>query len=205
MPTSLSRPWGRPLVGGCLCLDFTNTAAWHGSARQVERLAAYADLVSWALVAGAIRRRDADGLLRHAEREPGRADSVLAEAIRLRELMFAVFRPIARGSWPPVEVLDRWERVFRRSLGRTRIVPVGSGLTRVWAGEGRDLEGLLWPSLQSAEDLLLSDQLDRVRECRASSCGWLFLDQTGGRRRWCDMRTCGNRAKARRFYQRRRA
>ncbi|TIU06903.1 MAG: CGNR zinc finger domain-containing protein, partial [Mesorhizobium sp.] len=27
-------------------------------------------------------------------------------------------------------------------------------------------------------------------------CGWLFLDTSrGGKRRWCSMRTCGNREK----------
>jgi len=48
-----------------------------------------------------------------------------------------------------------------------------------------------------------------VRICEATAtdgCGWLFLDETRNRsRRWCSMKDCGNRAKARRHYRRRRA
>ena len=47
-------------------------------------------------------------------------------------------------------------------------------------------------------------QAERVT-CRhaAEDCGWLFLDTSrSGRRRWCSMQSCGNRAKARRFYAR---
>jgi predicted RNA-binding Zn ribbon-like protein len=37
---------------------------------------------------------------------------------------------------------------------------------------------------------------DRLRVCADDTCRWLFVDESpAGRRRWCDMRTCGNRAK----------
>jgi predicted RNA-binding Zn ribbon-like protein len=36
-----------------------------------------------------------------------------------------------------------------------------------------------------------------VRRCADPRCGRVFQDETkNGRRRWCDMATCGNRAKA---------
>jgi hypothetical protein len=49
-------------------------------------------------------------------------------------------------------------------------------------------------------DLLTSPDVARVRECDASNCAWLFLDRSKNRtRRWCDMKVCGNRDKARRY------
>lgn len=43
----------------------------------------------------------------------------------------------------------------------------------------------------------------RIKKCLAENCGWFFMDETGnGRRRWCSMETCGNRAKARRHHLR---
>jgi predicted RNA-binding Zn ribbon-like protein len=46
----------------------------------------------------------------------------------------------------------------------------------------------------------------RFRVCANDGCRWVFEDTSrGGRRRWCDMNTCGNRAKVRRFRSRRRA
>ena len=59
---------------------------------------------------------------------------------------------------------------------------------------------------RSAAELLTSPDLPLVRECAGYDCGWLFMDTTKNRsRRWCDMATCGNRAKGRRHYERRRA
>ena len=38
---------------------------------------------------------------------------------------------------------------------------------------------------------------DRIRVCASDTCRWVFYDGSrSGRRRWCDMTTCGNRAKA---------
>jgi len=62
---------------------------------------------------------------------------------------------------------------------------------------------LLAPVLWSAGDLLAGAVHRHVRRCANERCLWLFLDQSkGGTRRWCDMASCGNRAKARRHYLR---
>ncbi|MAZ90474.1 MAG: hypothetical protein CMH94_02945 [Oceanicaulis sp.] len=47
--------------------------------------------------------------------------------------------------------------------------------------------------------LLAEDNAVRLKQCDGERCGWLFLDTSkAGRRRWCDMATCGNVSKARR-------
>jgi predicted RNA-binding Zn ribbon-like protein len=57
--------------------------------------------------------------------------------------------------------------------------------------------------VKSAGDLLISGELDNVRVCSAPDCQWLFLDTSKNHsRRWCDMKGCGNRAKVRRHYER---
>jgi len=67
-----------------------------------------------------------------------------------------------------------------------------------------ELTSLLWPVARAATALLTSSDLARVRECADDACGWLFLDHSrNGSRRWCDMADCGNRAKARRYRERR--
>lgn len=46
-------------------------------------------------------------------------------------------------------------------------------------------------------------EVERLKLCPGSNCGWLFIDETKNRRRrWCSMETCGNRAKANRHYAR---
>ncbi|MEL6311405.1 MAG: CGNR zinc finger domain-containing protein [Pseudomonadota bacterium] len=52
---------------------------------------------------------------------------------------------------------------------------------------------------------LLADprEMARLKTCPGVDCGWMFVDETkNGRRRWCSMETCGNRAKAARHYAR---
>jgi len=53
------------------------------------------------------------------------------------------------------------------------------------------------PIVESAADSLVAVELVRVRRCADPRCHRVFLDATkNGLRRWCEMGTCGNRAKA---------
>jgi predicted RNA-binding Zn ribbon-like protein len=62
---------------------------------------------------------------------------------------------------------------------------------------------MLAPIVRAAAELLTSDDRARIRECGSETCFWLFMDHSkNGTRRWCDMKVCGNREKARRHYRR---
>jgi len=64
----------------------------------------------------------------------------------------------------------------------------------------------LWLLSLSASSLLTSNEIERVRACDNPECRWLFLDTSKNHtRRWCDMKICGNRMKARRFKAQHRA
>jgi predicted RNA-binding Zn ribbon-like protein len=90
----------------------------------------------------------------------------------------------------------------RPSLG---IAPSGGGFAWEWYEVDGALDLPVWIVARSAADLLMSADLTRVRKCASEKCDWLFLDASRNRsRRWCDMAVCGNRAKARRNYARRR-
>jgi predicted RNA-binding Zn ribbon-like protein len=97
--------------------------------------------------------------------------------------------------------------VLNRSLQHAgqhgRIVQTAKQFVWSWQTPEEHLDSVQWPIAQAAADLLLSDDLSYVRECAADDCAWLFMDKTKNHgRRWCDMKTCGNRDKARRYYQR---
>jgi predicted RNA-binding Zn ribbon-like protein len=48
--------------------------------------------------------------------------------------------------------------------------------------------------------------VERFRICANDGCRWVFYDESrAGRRRWCDMSSCGNRAKAARHRARKKA
>lgn len=56
---------------------------------------------------------------------------------------------------------------------------------------------LLQPLATAVGDLLCEADFTRIRRCEGPGCTLWFLDRTkGGKRRWCSMAICGNRAKA---------
>jgi predicted RNA-binding Zn ribbon-like protein len=196
-------------MGGRLSLDFTNTVSGKRLVAPVERLNAYADLVSWGRQVGALDSAQARRLLAEAERDPGAAARALAEAITFREALFRAFRAVAENGAPAAEDLDSLNRVLSRARVRERLVCRGGRCALGWPADDASLDRMLWPVACSAVEVLTSAEVSRVRICEATTtdgCGWLFLDETRNRsRRWCSMKDCGNRAKARRHYRRRRA
>ena len=189
--------------GGRLCLDFVNTAGGT-RADPKEHLHSYFDLVSWGRQAGVLDDRDAQRLTQAAKRRPDDAARTHAEAIELREAMFRILSgaPSCRPQRP--EDMHVFNATLSRALAQVRLEPTAEGCVRVWAGETDALDRMLWPVLRSAMDVLTSEEeRTRVHTCESPTCDWLFLDTSRNRsRRWCDMKSCGNRAKARRYYER---
>jgi len=191
-------------IGGRLCLDFANTADWHARPDPEERLKTYSDLVSWSLDAGILSAADADKLARDAKKQKTQAEKVLARAVGLREALFRVFAALASGTQAPRKDLGVLNRQLSNTMHRARLVQRNSGFKWDVTGNRGDLDWMLDVVVHSAAELLTSEDLDRIKMCADDSgCGWLFLDTSRNKsRRWCDMRECGNRAKAKRFYQR---
>ena len=200
-------PIDTKLVAGELCLDFANTAEWHASDTPTELLRTYGDLVTWSQRVGLVDAPAAGRLLREARRRPGDAAAVLKRAIIVREAIYGFVLALLQKRPPAGSVLEGFNRELRMAFQHVQVVPGPQGLTWNWDFGNRDLEAMLWPILRSAAELLTSERQARVGQCADDrGCGWLFLDTTKNRsRRWCAMEDCGNRAKARRHYQRSRA
>lgn len=188
------------LVGGDVSMDFVNTASSRTGERLKEKLRAYDDLVTWAERVELAGPERAARLRRAAADRPKEAAAVLERARGLREVIYRVFT----ADEPSDSDLQELARAAADATAGRRLEPTGDGYSFVWP-EGDDLEQLLWPVALSAAELLTSDERTRVKECASDHCNWLFVDQSRNRsRRWCDMKDCGNRAKARRFQARRR-
>ena len=133
----------------------------------------------------------------------GNGEAALESAIQLREAIFAIFSAIARRRQVPRDSLALLNAYLQTSAENARIVQEGGRFQWQWMGMDSAFESVLWPIARAAADLLVSKELTHLRICASDECDWLFLDKTKNqRRRWCDMKTCGNRVKARRHYQR---
>jgi predicted RNA-binding Zn ribbon-like protein len=199
------------LIGGVLCLDFVNTVDPRHAADRRELLDSYPALVAWARHVGVIGTAQGERLLAAASVDAGQARRVLDRAIALREALYPVLAGSAAGPQSRArQNLDQLNGELGTAMKHLRVTWSAAGFGWEWDDSGRAgaaLDRVLWPVAWSAADLLTRGPLDRIRECPGEgTCGWLFLDVSkNGSRRWCDMRSCGNRAKVRRHYARTRA
>lgn len=195
------------LIGGNLCLDFVNT----GSARHVgpfrERLTGYRDLATWSECVGLISPVEAEALNAEAAERADDADAVLERSRELREVIYRVFSGLSQGQAPAGEDLDVLTREHGQAAPHRKLTCGSEDRVELeWDRSADQLDQMLWPVTQSAIELLVSDERARVKECATDNCNWLFLDASKNRsRRWCEMRECGNRAKARRHYAKQRS
>ena len=194
------------LVGGALCLDFANTIDWRDTRQSREWLHDCEDLITWAEYAGSIDTALATRLRSEAERCRSNADRVARQALELREILYRVFSATARGEAAPAPAdVAQLNRRVSGTLKRTGLQWTATGVVVVWDGKEDGLDRILWTIVHSAVELLVSSDLDRLRECARENCRWLFLDRSRNRsRHWCDMRQCGNAVNARRHYRRNR-
>lgn len=190
------------MTGGTLCLDFTNTLGDRPRSAE-EHLGGYGDLLSFSRQAGSVPAERLDELQRLAEEQPRKASQAFERAIELRESLFEVFSRFVTGEVPEAKEIQSLNAVLQESMGRLQLRVQGKTLDWGWDDSTLSLERPTWPIVRSAAELLTSGEVSCVRECASETCSWLFIDRSRTkRRRWCDMSTCGNRAKARRHYQR---
>ena len=187
------------LVGGTLSLDFANTI---NSRHKPEHdyLLTYSDLVYWAGKVEILSSGQVRNLKQRATQDMRKADKALEKSRTARELIYRIFSAIARQSKPEEEDLNTIIRLYQETIANGHFVRTENHYKIDWKTEAT-FDALLWPIISSAQKLLVSLELNQVKECL--NCGWLFLDTSKNQsRRWCSMNTCGTRDKMRRYHSR---
>ncbi len=183
------------LVGGHPALDFTNSVSDRvAHAEAVDRLGSLVDLADWARSAGL-------AVPPSLTKELGDdADTTVARARALREDAYAALSARARGDALPPDSLAQVSAIAAEGMASGSLRwPEPNDLSSLRL-ERPDPVGLLGLIAWQILDALVRLPSERLRVC--PRCGWLFFDSTrGGKRRWCQMRTCGNREKAQRHRQ----
>ena len=204
------RSWGASdFVAGELCLDFANTTTgWRKRTMAGDKLNRPADLVTWAQAAGQIDQTRARQILAEIEAAPKAAARLLKRARVLRNSIYWIFSAQSAGEPPQESDLVRLNQELGRAMKNLKVDTENGGFGWQWqaTAEGQGLESLLWPVVRSAADFLVDCDGSRIRTCGAEGCEWLFYDTSkNGRRRWCDMSSCGAREKSRRHYKKQKA
>lgn len=132
-----------------------------------------------------------------------RLDRELPTFHALQELVRAIAKRTDAGAAPSRAQVASLNRVLRDGLHyhelRGRPGSARFSMTQV----GDPFDQARSAVAGSLAHFLAEHDQRRLRRCASDSCRWLFVDRSpGGRRRWCDMRVCGNRSKVRRHRQR---
>jgi predicted RNA-binding Zn ribbon-like protein len=189
------------LVGGLACLDFINSLDWRASEEPVEYLRSFQDLLQWSVQTRILTPAQSGSLARLGSAASRAA--ALRRAVAFREASHRIVELVRSRRLPGPADVRLIESTINKARTRLSLVHEKETFRWTFADEEANLDLPLFKLALSLEELLTSPDLRLVRQCGGRGCGWLFLDSTKNHsRRWCSMDGCGNRAKARRFYDR---
>jgi len=194
-------------IGGDPSIDFVNTVDDRLAESPSDRLASYEDLLDWSEQAGLLRSEVLASLREAVSEREQDAARALRRARSFRERLYRILAATAADSPPAAKDLDGITASARKAATHSRLERHDGGFAWILGeAKGYELDRPLWELARAAVSLLTSESLKHVRQCADETCGWMFIDRSRNHsRRWCDMSSCGNRAKARRNYARQKA
>jgi predicted RNA-binding Zn ribbon-like protein len=182
-------------------LDFLNTDELDGNGRPVENLPTFADATAWLVEHGLLYLEESAPLVRLGPtRQDHLLDHIRDARAALREVVESVVatRPAAMSAIASVNELLRARTVVELAMADGALVARNRHV-------GDALEDALARLVDPLVESVTSGETERLRICANDGCRWVFEDTCRtGRRRWCSMASCGNRAKAARHRARQR-
>ncbi len=181
-------------------LEFLNTLhPGHGQHdeehEREEHLGSPAEAAAWLLEHGLV----------HPDAVVGIGDAELRRIRDVRTALREVFDAVVESRRPEPDAVHLVNATLE-ARRPTRLELDGSVLRIGHQHAGRPVDDALALIAETIVDELAAGTPERFRICANDRCRWAFYDfSPTARRRWCDMRTCGNQAKAARYRARRRA
>ena len=195
--------------GGQLSLDFINSVdgrvELNGNNYKIrkDKINNYGDLVDWAKTIGILNETTARNLVSLSDQKGKVTNKIFERAIKLRESLYRIFISIIENREPLKADIGVLNNECSAAREQQKLVYASRKFSWNYELSGEP-DNMIWQVALSGAELLLSDQLKRVKQCPGTNCGWLFLDASkNGSRQWCDMKDCGNVAKVRRYREKR--
>ena len=190
-------------TAGDLGLDFVNTLEHHEGPVLEDMLTSWPKLVDWAVKAGLATPQVAGGLFALGTKNPRAANTVFRRALRLRDCLYRIVTALLAERDPATDDLRVFGTFLTEAHAAIVLRATPGGLILDLPVSSERPESVLGPVVMAAARLLTSPEtLARIRRCEMETCRWFFVDGSKNHsRRWCDMKVCGNRAKAREYYR----
>lgn len=190
-----------------LCLDFVNTLGNHLNKNMYrDYLTSYSTFVQWSQKVEIINADQANFFLEKSNKKSLEARDIFKRVIELREALFRILFAVISKKTPDQEDINLLNREIESVLPFSELQYTDNTFVLNRLMEPNQLDWMLSIIVNDMIELLTSDKLDRLKICCDDHCGWIFLDMSKNRsRRWCSMKECGNRAKARQHYHKTKA
>ena len=174
--------------------EFVNTLD-REDGKAIERLPTLRKVLGWFEDRDLIHREGADLAMHRAVDEPEEAERVLEHVYDVRAALREVSDAVVEHRVPTAGALDLINRALH-ARQVIELVPVNDGVHVGHRHVGDPVDDALARLADALVQELTIGQPERIRICDNEACRWVFFDTSRtGRRRWCDMATCGNRAK----------
>jgi predicted RNA-binding Zn ribbon-like protein len=182
-------------------LGFLNTAELDGNGRRVEHLSTLDEASAWLVEHGLLFPEEARPF---ALGSVTRQDHLLAHIRAARAALREVVESIVAGR-PPAAPAVATGNALLRAHSVVELVLTDGALEARHRHLGDPLEDALAALAGPLVECVAAGETERLRICANDGCRWVFEDTSPtGRRRWCSMASCGNRAKASRHRARQR-
>jgi len=186
-------------IGGHPVLDFINTVTGRDEQPQ-DWLDSYEKLVSWAKKVDLLPLDTLTDLSKKIAENNVETEPAFLQLKELREELFSLFYSLISKQALSAELLEQLEKKWHASYSIHRLVKINDKIAVSINGSAADILLIEKRIIYLAVELACQFPTNRLRICKGTNCSWLFLDSSkAGRRCWCDMKTCGNTSKARRF------
>jgi len=174
--------------------DFLNTLELENGA-LVERLTSLDTAATWLAEHDVIH--DPRQITVLARRQSG-TEGALRRLVSTRTALRDVAHAVAHETKPEPAAISEVNRALA-SRERIELVAAPDGVRLGHSHVGDAIDEVLARIAEPIVREIGNGHDDRFRICANDTCRWIFYDESrSGQRRWCDMATCGNRAKARR-------
>ena len=184
--------------------DFLNTDDTEDGF-PADKLPTLDSALSWFVERGVIHNEGAERRRDQAAAEPAVAVSELTRIHRVRSALREVADSIAEQRAASLDALDTVNQALH-ARQVIELIPAPDGVSVDHRHVGDPIDDALARLADPLVHELTAGHAERIRICDNDRCGWVFYDTSRtGRRRWCNMATCGNQAKAARHRARKRA
>lgn len=178
-----------------LFISFGNTLEYERG-EPVDAVPDVTSLLAWLRERRLISGRGLAVEAAHLRRDPGEAARRIERFHHLRTLLHEIASEVTEAGDPTTEQVRDLNHILRHGLHYHQIERDPDGTRYAFAQVGDRLDQARATIASSLAQFLADDAPSRLRVCANIGCRYLFVDRSPtGRRRWCDMRTCGNQAK----------